>query len=71
MLIDSLSARGETTHDLMTNLFKAYAACSDATFVRYIADIQTKWEDGEDLNATELMERVHREFKALKTKKIC
>ena len=70
MLIDSLSARGETTHDLMTNLFKAYAACSDAIFVRYIADIQTKWEDGEDLNATELMERAHRKFKTLKTKKI-
>ena len=34
IFIDSLSARDETTNNLMTNLFKAYAACSDATFVR-------------------------------------
>ena len=26
MLMDSLTARGETTQDLLTNLFKAYAA---------------------------------------------
>ena len=52
MLIDSLNARGKTTNDLMTNLFKAYAACSDATFVLYIADIQTKWEDGEEIDET-------------------
>jgi len=56
MLIDSLTARGETTQDLLTNLFRAYAACSDSTFVKYVADIQTKWEDGEDLTPEKLMD---------------
>ena len=58
MLIDSLTARRETTQDLLTNLFKTYAACSDSIFVKYVADIQTKWEDGEELTHEKLMERV-------------
>ena len=44
VLIDNLHARGETTHDLLANLFKAYAACSDQTFVKYMSDVQTRWE---------------------------
>ena len=54
VLVYNLHARGETTIDLLANLFKAYAACSDQTFVRYVADLQTKWEDNEDLTAKEL-----------------
>ena len=34
VLAHNLHARGETTNDLLANLFKAYAACSDQTFVR-------------------------------------
>ena len=70
MLMDSLTARGETTQDLMTNLFKAYAACSDTTFVRYISDIQTKWEEGEDVDANKLMERAANKYKIMKTKEV-
>ena len=70
MLIDSLTARGETTQDLRTNLFKAYASCSDSTFVRYISDIQTKWEEGEDITAERLMERAANKYKIMKTKEI-
>jgi len=58
MFIDSLTTRGETTQDLLTNLFRAYAACSNSTFVKYVADIQTKWEDGEDLTPEKLMDRI-------------
>ena len=57
VLVSSLNARGETTHDLQTNLFKAYATCSDRVFVRYIADNQTKYDDGEDITANQLMEK--------------
>ena len=32
-LIGSLTAQGETSTDLLTNLFKGYAECSDKTFV--------------------------------------
>jgi len=39
VLIDNLHARGETTHDLLASLFKAYAACSYQTFVKYMSDV--------------------------------
>jgi hypothetical protein len=37
LLIDSLAARGHTTQDLLTNLFKGYQAASGKVFVDYIA----------------------------------
>jgi hypothetical protein len=36
LFIDSLAARGETSNDLLTNLFKGYEAATDKTFVDYI-----------------------------------
>jgi len=70
MLIDSLTARGETIQDLLTKLFRAYAACSDSTFVKYVADIQTKWEDGEELTPEKLMDRFANKYKIMKTKEV-
>ena len=70
VLLDQLAARGETTEDLLTNLFKAYATCSDHTFVKYIADHQTKWEDGESLSAHQLMAKAANKYKILKTKEL-
>ena len=37
MLIDSLHARGEVTHDLLPNLFKGYKAVSDKKFLNYVS----------------------------------
>jgi len=70
MLIESLTARGKTTQGLLTNLFRAYVACSDSTFVKYVTDIQTKWEDGEDLTPEKLMARVSNKYKIMKTKEV-
>ena len=42
VLIDNLHAKGETTHDLLANLFKAYAAYSDQTFVKYMSNVPTR-----------------------------
>ena len=36
LLIDGLRSRGETSHDLLVNLFKGYMTCSDHEFVAYI-----------------------------------
>ena len=70
-LLDALKARGETTQDLLSNLFKAYAAVNDRTFVKYIADCQSKWEDGEEnFTPTQLMRKAANKFKTLKTKEI-
>ena len=69
-LLEALNARGETTTDLLTNLFKGYAACSDKTFVKYIADKQADYEEGKDLESNELMVLAENKYKILKTKEI-
>jgi hypothetical protein len=52
---EGLAARGETTHDLLTNLFRAYKSTSDKEFVRYIKDRETEYENGQDITAYTLM----------------
>lgn len=69
-LMDALHARGEQTHDLLNNLFRAYAACSDGNFVKYISDRQSEWEDGAELTAQQLMLKAVTKFKTLQTKEI-
>lgn len=53
LMLDGLSARGETTNDLLTNLFKGYNACSDHIFVRYAKSLQ-RW-DGKYISPIEPM----------------
>ena len=50
VLVESIRTRGETTNDLITNLFQAYAACYDQNFIKYISDIQSQWEDNKTLS---------------------
>ena len=40
-----LSARGESSTDIMDNLFIGYLACSDQRFVSYVERIQQDWQD--------------------------
>jgi len=70
MLQDTLRARGETTSDLLTNLFKGYAACSDKNFVDYIRRKQERYDEGDELTATMLMNLADTKFKQLKDKEI-
>ena len=72
MLIQTLHARGETTQDLLTNLFKGYAACSDKNFVKYIARKQEDYEEGSEsaLTVSQLMEMADQKYRTLKAKEI-
>ena len=63
--ITSLETRGETTTDLLANLFKGYAACSDKNFVKYIATKEEKYEEGEELNPKKLMLLADTKYKTL------
>jgi hypothetical protein len=54
-LIEALNARGETTTDLLTNLFKGYKAAKDEKFVAYIEKKEEHYEEGNDLGANKLM----------------
>jgi hypothetical protein len=66
LLIDSLAARGETSNDLLTNLFKGYEAAIDKTFVDYIGGKKERYEEGEDATSDALMEQANSKYKLMK-----
>jgi hypothetical protein len=65
-LIDSLAARGESSNDLLTNLFKGYGAATDKVFVEYISRKLEKYEEGEDTTPDALMEQANSKYKLMK-----
>ena len=68
MLLEVLASRGETTHDLLSNLFKGYAAASDTKFTSYIERKQEKYEDGTNIKPTALMSLADKKYKTLNIK---
>ena len=62
---DQLSARGETTHDLLANLFKGYLSSSDINFRRYIEKKQEDFDDGTVFTVDGLMNQASNKFKTL------
>ena len=55
LLQQELTARGATTTDLLTNLFKAYKEVSDKDFVQYINKKEEEYDDGNDITVEHLM----------------
>ena len=53
--IKGLEARGETSEDLLYNLFKGYKVAIDRTFVQYIQMKETEYFDGADIVPDRLM----------------
>jgi hypothetical protein len=70
LMVEALAARGEKSTDLLTYLFKGYAACSDKAFVKYISDKQNDWEEGSEIAPDQLMDYALTKFKILKTKEV-
>jgi hypothetical protein len=66
LLIDSLTSRGESTHNLLINLFKGYQAATDRTFVEYIGRKLERYEEGEIVTTDALMEQADNKYKLLK-----
>lgn len=64
-LIQELKARGETSNDLLINLFKGYKAAADSKFVEYIEKREDEYEDGEEMNPEILMTRAANKYKTL------
>jgi hypothetical protein len=64
--IKSLSARGETSSDLLINLFKGYNAANDVEFLDFLRRKENSYEEGEDLNSRSLMADALIKFKARK-----
>ena len=61
-----LKAHGQTTMDLMSNLFKGYAKASDKTFVAYIAKKEDDYDEGRDCGHVMLMMLALQKYKTLK-----
>ena len=68
LLLEGLASRGQTTHDLLSNLFKGYTAASDNTFTKYIERKQEEYEDGTDIQPIALMSLADNKYKTLKVK---
>jgi len=64
-LIQELKARGETSNDLLINLFKGYKAAADSKFVEYIEKREDEYEDGEILEPEMLMTKAANKYKTL------
>ena len=69
-LLDKLHANDQTCEDLLNHLFEAYQSASDRTFVAYVADKESKWEDSTiaDIDPATLMTLAEEKFKTLKLK---
>jgi hypothetical protein len=67
--VDALAARGETTDDLLANLFKAYVCASDIEFRAYIKQKEEAYDEGANhVNPTLLMQQALNKFKSLTEK---
>ena len=67
-LVLSLSARGQRTEDLLSNLFKGYLAASDKVFVKYISGKMEKYEEGKDIPPDKLMQLADNKYRLMKEK---
>ena len=55
LLLSGLSERGETSNDMLNNIFKRYKSASDSVFVKYIERKKDIYKDGQDLTPTALV----------------
>jgi len=65
-LIQQLLSRGESSDDLLHNLFKAYKNATDKAFVEYIKEKESRMDDGSaEYTANELMVLAENKYKVL------
>ena len=64
-VLNSLTARGATTQDMIPNLFKAYEAVPDKAFKAYILKKKDDYDEGFDIDAQKVMKLAENKFKML------
>ena len=69
-LMNSLRARGESSTDLVSNLFKAYKSAHDKNFRRYIAAKEDDYDEGYNMPPEQLMQRVSNKYQTLVKDKV-
>ena len=65
-LLDSLTARGESTNDLLSNLFKGYASADDKEFKLYVKRKQEEYDEGSNITTSGLMTLALNKYKIIK-----
>ena len=65
LMVEALESRGETTQDLLANLFKGYTASSDKHFCAYIKRKQDEFDEGGDITADKLMLLAANKYKTM------
>ena len=68
LLIQSLTARNQSTSDLLINLFKGYGAVSDEVFRAWLVRKQDDHEEGESITPDELMLAAKNKYDAMMEK---
>jgi hypothetical protein len=58
-----LEARGETTTDLLVNVFKGYESAQDADFIDFVKRKKDAYDEGDDITATNLMDAAENKYK--------
>jgi hypothetical protein len=69
-LMTALHARGATTQDLLTNLFKGYKAASDKKFWPYVERQESDYFDGITITPQSLMNKMSMRYKQLVVQKM-
>ena len=65
-LIENLQARGESTYDLLVNLFKAYETVPDVKFKGYVETKKSDYEEGRgNIDANSLMLLCENKYKTM------
>ena len=67
-LLDQLSARGETSTDMLSNLFTGYMAAKDKSFVAYIDKKLELYEEGTHISPNQLMLWARQKYDLLRDK---
>ena len=65
LLVQSLTARNQSTSDLLINLFKGYGAVSDEVFRAWLIRKQDDHEEGESISPDELMIAAKNKYDAM------
>ncbi len=59
----ALEARGETTTDLLVNVFKGYETAQDSEFALFIKRKKDAYDEGGDITVTSLMDAAENKYK--------
>ena len=70
LLVQSLTARNQSTSDLLINLFKGYGAVSDEVFRAWLLRKQDDHEEGEEMTPDDLMMAAKNKYDSMMEKGI-